>query len=176
MAGLIFLGVFVTSVILAVGSFLFGHDADHDTGGDHGGGDDGSGGMPSVFSMRVISLFLVGFSGVGMAAFYAWNCTAGVSTLLGIVFGLILGAVGYGIIVIFHKQQANSMVQSNEYVGLTGRISGSIPQGGTGQISVTVNNQLRTIFAVTSDGSALPEGKSAKILSITGGTATVQAV
>lgn len=64
MAGLVFLGVFIVSVILALGSFLFGHDADHD-GADHGD----HGGMPSVFSLRVISLFLVGFSGVGMVSF-----------------------------------------------------------------------------------------------------------
>ncbi len=170
MAGLVFLGVFIVSVILALGSFLFGHDADHD-GGDHGD----HGGMPSVFSLRVISLFLVGFSGVGMVSFYAWNLSAGASTGIGALFGLILGGVGYGFIALFHKQQANSMVQPNEYVGLTGRISGSIPAGGTGQISVTVNNQLRTIFAVTADGSALPEGRMAKVLSVSGGTATVQA-
>ena len=175
MMGSIFIGVFVGSILLTLLSFIFGHDGDSDSGADHGA-DHGSAGMPSVFSMRVISLFLLGFSGVGMVAYYAWGCGVGVSTALGLVFGVILGGLGYGVIVFFHKQQANSMIQPNEYIGLTGRISGAIPQGGTGQISVTVNNQLRTIFAATSDGSALAEGKSAKILSITGGTATVQSV
>lgn len=170
MTGMVFLGVFIVSVIVSLGAFIFGHD------GDHGGGDHGGDSMPSVFSMRVISLFLVGFSGVGMMAYYAWNLSPGISTLLGIVFGLILGGIGYAFVVFFHKQQANSMVQTQEYIGVTGRVTIAIPQGGTGEISVTVNNQLRSIFAITADGSPLPEGRPAKIVSMAGGTATVQAV
>jgi len=168
--GLIFIGIFVFSAVFGLGAFLFGHDADHDVshGVDH------SGGIPSIFSTRVISLFLLGFSGMGIVAHYAWHFSLGYATLCGLGSGVIMGALAYGIIEIFFRQQATSMVSPADYVGLTARVTGSIPAGGTGEVSVTVRDQLRSVLAVSADGTAIPEGRAVVIVSDAAGTVTVK--
>lgn len=172
MMGLVFIGIFVFSAMFSLGAFFFGHDSDHDVshGVDH------SGGMPSIFSTRVISLFLLGFSGMGIIAHYSWHFSVGYATLCGVGSGLIMGAIAYGIIEVFFRQQASSMVTPADYVGLTARVTGSIPARGTGEISVTVRDQLRTVLAVSADGAAIPEGRAVSIVSIAAGTATVKLV
>ncbi|OGV72544.1 MAG: hypothetical protein A3K19_00885 [Lentisphaerae bacterium RIFOXYB12_FULL_65_16] len=174
MAGYVFLGLFVFSVVFSIGAFLFGHDSDHDVGSDHGGGD--IGGMPSIFSSRVISLFLLGFSGMGLIAHYSWHLTAGGATLCGLGAGIVLGALAYGMCAMFFCEQASSLPSSADYAGLEGRVCTNIPEKGTGEISVTVKEQRRTIFAVSADGSAIHEGQPVKIVSASGGTATVTRV
>ena len=170
MAGFIFIGIFIFSAIFALAAFVFGHDGDHDVGGDH---DVDHGDMPSIFSTRVISLFLVGFGGMGIIAYYVWKFSAGYSSLCGVGAGVILGAIAYVIIAFFYREQASSGVASEDYVDMVGRISSAIPAHGSGEISVVIRGQLRTVFASTSDGSAVPEGRSVKILSMAGGSAIV---
>jgi membrane-bound ClpP family serine protease len=174
MAGYVFLALFVFSAVFSIGAFLFGHDSDHEGGGDGGGG--GEAGMPSIFSGRVISLFLLGFSGMGLIAHYAWHLSAGGATLCGLGSGVVLGAVAYGMCVLFFTEQASSLPDATDYAGLDGRVCTGIPEKGTGEIAVTVKEQRRTLFAVSADGTAIPEGQPVKIASVSGGTATVSRV
>jgi len=175
MTGIVFVALFVFSAVFALGAFVFGHGADHDGGLDHGLDHGGVEGMPSIFSTRVISLFLLGFSGAGILAHYVWEASIGLSSIIGLGAGAVLGGLAYGIIVLFCYEQASSLTSPDEYIGLSGRVSGTIPQGGTGEISVVVKGQLRTLFAVTEDGMTLAEGKPVRILRVAGGTATVKA-
>jgi len=175
MAGVIYLALFIFSAVFSLGAFLFGHDGgDHDVSTDHDVSHDG--GMPSIFSTRVISLFLLGFSGMGLIATYVWRFTPGVSALCGLGSGAVMGALAYLLVLMFHREQASSFAESADYVGLDGRIATAIPQNGTGEITVTVREQSRTIFAMTPDGSALPEGRMARIIRMSGATATVEPV
>ncbi len=169
MSGLVFVGLFVVSVVLTLGSFILGHDGDHDL--SHG--DAGAGDLPSVFSMRVISLFVLGFSGVGLLCTYAWGLSPGASSLAGLGGGLVMGGIGYGLTVVLCRQQASSLPEPNEYVGQPARVVTAIPANGTGEVSLTVKGQLRTVLAQTADGSALPEGRSVQVAGNTGGTLIV---
>ena len=178
MVGLIFLGLFVFSAIFSLAAFLFGHD--HDFSADHdmsvGHDSDAGGGMPSIFSGRVISLFLLGFSGTGFVTTYVYGMGAVTSSLAGLGSGFVLGALAYFFLVIFYREQATSSASSADYVGLDARVSTAIPAGGTGEVSVAVKEQLRTIFATSVDGKAIPEGRQVKIEKMSGGTATVRLV
>ena len=87
-----------------------------------------------------------------------------------------MGALAYLIVAMFYREQASSFAEAGDYVGQEGRIATAIPQNGTGEITVTARGQSRTIFAVTTDGSALPEGRMARITRMSGATATVEPV
>lgn len=182
MAGLAFIGLFAFSVVFAVGAFIFGHDhdSDHDMGGgDHdagGGHDTEAGGMPSVFSTRTISLFLVGFSGMGLVCTYGLHWSAWFSSAAGLAFGVFMGALAYVFVLMLYRQQATSMPVSADYAGLEARVSSNIPANGTGQISVAVLGQLKTIFATAGDGRAIPEGRRVRIIAMSGATATVELI
>lgn len=170
MTGMLFIGVFAFSCVLALSSFVFGHDTDHGGGIDHG---DVSG-MPSVFSTRVISLFLIGFSGIGLLAHYVWQLSVTYACLCGVAGGVVMGGLAYGMICAFCRGQASSIPETLDYVGLSGRVSSRIPAKGTGEISVVVKGQLRSIFAASADGGEIAEGQAVKIISSAAGTATVQ--
>ena len=172
---LVYLGLFIFSAVFAALAFIFGHDhdADHDVDHDVGGHDLGEG-MPSLFSGRVLSLFLLGFSGMGLIASTAWQMRAGLSALCGLGFGVVLGGVAYAFIAIFYRSQASSMVDASDYAGLDARVTSNIPAGGTGEITVAVKGQLKTVFASSTDGAAIPEGKQVKIVSMSGATASVK--
>ena len=75
--------------------------------------------------------------------------------------------------VMFFKEEASSLPSTADYVGAEARVTTAIPERGTGEVSVAVKEQQRTVFAVTADGSALPQGQVVKIVSMAGGTATV---
>jgi len=172
MDSMIYLAIFIFSAVLSLGAFIFGHDAEHDAGPGH----PSDAGMPSVFSVRVISLFLVGFSGMGLIATRVLNWGAVGSAGAGLGAGLFLGAVAYGVICIFHSQQASSMPSNEDYVNCQGRITIAVPENGTGEVAVTARGQLKSLFAVSKDGSAIPEGRPVKVLSVSTGTATVEKV
>ena len=177
MAGMIYLGLFVFSAIFSLLAFIFGHDhgIEHDISVDHDH-DAGGAGMPSIFSTRVLSLFLLGFSGCGLVTTYAWGWGPTASSLTGLGSGALLGAFAYFFMGIFYREQATSSAESEDYIGLEGRVSGAIPAGGTGEISLAVKEQLRTVFATSIDGKSIPEGRQVTVVKMSGGTATVRPV
>ena len=172
---IVYLVLFIFAVVFSVFSFIFGHDhdVDHDVSTQIGGHDLGEG-MPSLFSARVISLFLLGFSGMGLIATHAWQFGATLSSLCGIGFGVLLGGLAYAFTALFYREQSSSIATSEDYADLEGRVASNIPPGGTGEIAVVVKGQLKTIFAVSADGTAIPEGRTVKIVSMAGAVATVK--
>ncbi len=171
----VYLVLFIFSVVFSIFSFIFGHDHDvsHDVSTEIGGHDIGAG-MPSLFSARVLSLFFLGFSGMGLIATHAWNLGPALSSLCGIGLGLVLGGLAYAFMAMFYREQASSMATSEDYADLEGRVASTIPADGTGEISVVVKGQLKTIFAVSQDGATIPEGRPVKIVSMAGAMATVK--
>ena len=176
MTGPVFLALFVFSSVFALASFVFGgHDADHDVSHDvgHDVGDHGDG-MPSIFSSRVISLFLVGFSGTGLLCTYVWKWRPGYASLAGIGAGVVMGGLAYALIAVFFREQASSAASAEEYAGHEARVSGAIPEGGTGEISLVIRGQLKTLLAVTADGKPIRDGAIVKIVNLSGGRAVVK--
>lgn len=170
MMGTFYVCLLIASAVFSCGSFLFGHDGGNDAvhGMDHGEG------IPSVFSLRVISLFVLGFSGLSTIAHFVWRLSPASSSLCGLGGGLVLGGVAYALIYVLCGQQASSLVAPADYTNLPARVSVAIPEKATGEISVTVKGELRSVLAVSADGRALPEGRAVVIVSLTAGTATVR--
>lgn len=168
--GTFYVCLLAASSVFSLGAFIFGHDTDHglDHGLDHGDA------MPSLFSMRVLSLFVLGFSGISTIAHFVWQFTPVYSALCGLGGGVILGGFAYALIYLFSKEQASSLVSPADYINQAGRVSVAIPERGTGEVSVTVKEQLRSVFAVSADGAAIPEGRPVTIVSMAAGTATVR--
>lgn len=168
--GTFYVCLLIASAVFSFGSFLFGHDGGHDLGHgmDHGEG------MPSVFSLRVISLFVLGFSGLATIAHFVWDFSPVGSSLCGLGGGLVLGGFAYALVHMLSTQQASSLVAPEDYVNLSARVSVAIPAKSTGEISVTVKGELRSVLAVSVDGSALPAGQAVVIVSMAAGTATVR--
>lgn len=178
-AGLIYLGIFVFSAIFAFFAFIFGHDTDHDVSADHDVGHDAGGdadGIPSIFSSRVISLFLLGFSGTGLVTTFTLEWPPIASASAGLGSGIVLGGVAWLLVFIFYREQATSSANPADYVGLEGRVASNIPAGGTGEVTLTVKEQLRTVFATSADGKPIPEGRQVRVEKMAGGTATVRLV
>jgi hypothetical protein len=167
--GTFYISLLIASAVFSIGSFLFGHDGGHEVGHAGGGGD----GIPSVFSLRVISLFVLGFSGLSTIAHFVWRLTPASSSLCGLGGGVVLGGFAYALIYTLCTQQASSLVAPEAYVNLPARVSVAIPAKSTGEISVTVKGELRSVLAVSADGTALSAGRAVVIVSIAAGTATV---
>ena len=170
MMGTFYVCLLIVSAVFSFGSFLFGHDGGHDIG--HGF--DHAEGMPSVFSMRVISLFILGFSGLATIAHFVWHLSPVGSSFCGLGGGLVLGGFAYALVHMLSNQQASSLVAPEDYINLAARVSVAIPPKATGEISVAVKGEMRSVLAVSVDDSALPEGRAVVIVSMAAGTAVVR--
>ncbi len=168
--GTFYVCLLVASTVFSLGAFLFGHDTDHGLDHDLDHGD----AMPGIFSMRVISLFVLGFSGMATIAHFVWHLTPVFSSLCGLGGGAVMGGFAYGLVCVFSKQQASSLALPEDYVNQPARVTVGIPEKGTGEISVAVKGELRSLLAVSADGSPLAEGRAVTIVSVAAGTATVK--
>ena len=155
------LGFFFLVVSLVLGEiFDFAHEVavEHDISIDH----DGSLGGPSVFSSRIVSAFVTGFGASGAIASYYGQSWI-VSSLIGLGFGLVAGAVVYSIVSVMYRQQAGSGVSMAEMVGMSATVSVGIPKDGFGQITLIIKGSQVEHFARSADGEAIKHGASVKI-------------
>src|SRR5438067_1058080 len=105
---LIFGSIALAFFIIMVGGFLFGHDHD---GADHGI-DHGDIATISIFSVKVIATFGMGFGAAGaVAAYYKQDNL--VSSLIGIVFGFLLAGTMYLFLNLIARQQASSLIETS---------------------------------------------------------------
>ena len=165
-----FLYVLLTSIV--------GHAADavHDIG--HGGGDghDGdSGHMISIFSPRVIAIFLMGFGAAGgVARFY--DCSYLVSCLIGFGVGLVVGLFMAWIMGFLIRQQCNSLIKTSDLVGQIGSVDVSIEGNDPGEVSVQYGGRSGVYIARSKGGKTISKGRQVKILETAGSNLTVEEV
>jgi len=157
----------------------FGHDMDsggHDVGGGHdvhGGDSHGNETVISIFSPKVISIFLVCFGGIGFAA-----SVSGASTFWSIISGLATGiALSFFALILlraFYRQQSSSTVDTNQAIGRTGQVTISIPKDGVGEVGVTVAGTYMTYSARTQSGSPASVGQRVTVKTNVGGQLVVE--
>jgi membrane protein implicated in regulation of membrane protease activity len=157
-------------VMLFVGE-LFG--ADHDVGGHDVAGDHGDVGGPSVFSARVMASFVTAF-GVGgvVARYYSLGHPA--ASGVGAASGIVLAAVVYQFARLLYSQQATTGVPMSDLVGQTGEIAVAIPDGGVGQVALTVGGEHSEHIARSADGRALSRGSEVVVIGLRGGALVVR--
>lgn len=154
-------------------SMFSGHDgdisADHEVGGDH----DSEG--VSIFSFRSIVVFLTGFGAVGAIATY-YGCSMMVSSILGILSGVVLAFVAWRLMVIIMKQQASSTINYNTLVNKTGVVTTTISVNGMGEVMVEASGQRKYCPARSDQQVQIPEHSSVKIVSVSAGVLIVQKI
>jgi membrane-bound ClpP family serine protease len=165
-----FLYVLVTSIV--------GHAADavHDIG--HGGGDAHDGDsehMISIFSPRVIAIFLMGFGAAGgVARFYDYSYL--MSSLIGFGVGLVVGFFMAWIMGFLVRQQCNSLIKTNDLVGQVGTVDVPIEGNDPGEVSVQYGGRSGVYIARSKGGKNIGKGKRVKVLETVGSSLTVEEV
>lgn len=140
------------------------HDLAHDL--DHGGG-------PSVFSTRVLAMFVTAFGACGALATH-YGVTPLPASGIGFVSGAFFGGLVYAFARFLHGQQAASQVKTAEFVGQSARVIVAIPAGGIGQVRCKIGEELADKIARTVDGSAVPENATVTITEVLGEIVLVQ--
>ena len=113
-----------------------GHDVEAGADADvHGGG-------PSFFSIRSMAVFLTSFGAVGaIANRYMKVESALISSLLGIMGGVIMSGVYLLAMRMIYSQQASSLIEDRDLVGVEGRVTVAIPENGIGEVSCAIAAQ-----------------------------------
>ncbi len=173
----IFLAIALIGFVFLMVSFAFGelfghgdlagHDADlhGDVHGDiHG---------VSVFSTRIVSVFITAFGGFGAIGIHL-GYRIETSSALGLLGGIVFGALIYLFASFLYSQQASSDVRVSELVGKTAEVIVAIPQNGLGQVRCSLGESMVQKIARTQDGDALPANTVVKIESVVGETVLVR--
>src|SRR5207245_4962944 len=161
---------FVFSLLsFLMGSFHLPH-LPHGTAGGHvghggvahhgGGGKASFGGVhASRFNLFTLAAFLAWFGGTG----YLLTRFSTIWFFMGLVWSVIAGLVGAGLVFLFMSKvliskEENMDPADYDMVGVLGRISSSIREGGTGEIIYSQAGTRRTCGARSENGSAIPRG------------------
>jgi len=173
---LIFIGITIAGFILLVGGSIFGHDhdVDHDHGGhlDHGHDAEAT---VSMFSVKVIGTFVLGFgAGGAIAAFYGANPL--MASFVGLAVGFLMGLLMYWIMRIIYGQQSTSIVTTDTAVGEVGTVTVAIGRNGTGEVALTLGGQHRSFLASSADPNGIPKGRRVKVVHTTGSQLVVREV
>ncbi len=159
---LIFASLALLGVILLVGGSLLGHDHDHDVSDGHDA-DHGNEPTISIFSTKVIGMFIMGF-GAGGCIMQYYVPDPMLSSLVGAGTGVFLGAVMYYSLKIIYSQQSNSAVSMNSLIGRVGVVTVEIRKGLSGQVQV--GNDL--YLALESSGNNIPKGGAISVVGVQG--------
>lgn len=171
-----FLSIFGAGLVFSMFSLLFGGDHDHDVGHDHGGDhDDGDHGGPNIFSIRGLSLLATGFGGVGLLVMYATKHVL-VASIAGLGFGWVFAVVGLSMMRVFMRQQSTSMISTEDYIGVVGVVTTSIPIKGLGEVRATVDGVTMTKAASAVGGKSLSTGTVVRVVRLLGGTLSVEEI
>lgn len=177
MTELTFLAICIAGLVICASSLIFGHDSDadhHVDFGHHGGDDQGHDQGPGFLSIRGLSLLAVGFGSIGFIVFH-YTRKPLVASMAGVVSAWLFAAVGLLMLRMLLHQQSNALLDTSAIIGATGVVVTSIPDGGYGEISLTVQGRQLTRVAST-QGGVIPHGAPVRVLQSTGGMVVVEPV
>lgn len=170
---LVFATIFGVGFLMLIFNLLFGGDVadnidvDTDAGGDVGDG-------PSVLSIRMLALLMVGFGAVSFGMSATTDATMFACSMGGVGGAIVVGAIGYVILRAFYSSQASSTVTDADVIGKTANLIDGISENGTGQVAAVVRGREMTYLARSRDGQPIPKGAAVKIISKVGNTVTVE--
>lgn len=160
--------------LVRLGFGLFGGDAgdfDGDAGqglehpaGDLSGDHPGDAGF-KLFSIQGITGFFIMFGLVGLALSRAgsqvfWSAAGGV--LAGSVTMLLIAWIFYSM----QRLQSDGTLRISNAIGKDGIVYLTIPENGTGQISLVVQGRLHQFDAVSSDGRRIQTGDKVHVVRV----------
>jgi membrane protein implicated in regulation of membrane protease activity len=173
----IFLGIAAIGFVLLVISFLFGEIFGHGDIGAHDAGlhgdVQGDAHGVSIFSVRVLTVFVTAFGGFGAIGIHL-RYGIEVSTGIGLLGGVVFGGLIYLFASFLYSQQASSDIRVSDLVGRIAHVSVAIPPNGLGQVRCLLGEGLVEKIARTEDGKAVPVNTSVRIESVVGETVLVR--
>jgi len=170
---LIFATLFGVGFLLLIGSLIFGHDTDVDADVDMDVDTDASGGA-HIFSIKMISLLMVGFGAFSFGVRSSTAATMFVSSMAGIGGAILVGIVGYVIIRMFYSSQASSTITNADVIGSSATLIDGIAENGIGQASCVLRGREITYLARSRDGGAIKRGTAVRIITKTGNIVIVE--
>lgn len=174
----IFLAIMVAGIIVAVGGSLFGHDHDggfdHDHDHDHDAGQ-GNGPTVSIFSPKVIGTFVMGFGGGGAIAQHLWGNIFR-SSFAGLLVGVVMGAIMFGVMELLYSQQSTSLVQTASLIGSPAMVTSEIDADSIGQVTVRTGFEAPTYLARAAQGKHFAKGAAVVVIATSGAEVVVDEV
>jgi membrane protein implicated in regulation of membrane protease activity len=164
-----FLAIAVFGFIFVVASSILGDVFDH---GDFRHDADGHGGGPSIFSSRIMSVFVTAFGAFGAIGIHL-GYGVGVSTAMGFGGGVLFAGIIYAFASFLYSQQASSHVRTSDLVGNTAQVSVAIPKGGVGQVRCTLGDTVVEKVARASSDQEIPVNTLVKIQNLVGDVVVV---
>lgn len=172
---LIFVAIAVAAFVIVAGSFIFGHDMDHDVGHDFDHDADSGDGTISIFSVKVIGTMLMGFGAAGaIARNYGLGYLA--SSVIGVAFGCLLAVIMFALLQLIAKQQASSVSSASDVVNSTGRVTVSISADAPGEVGVSCGGQYLNYSARSRSGKPIAKGRRVRIVEATGDCLSVEEI
>jgi membrane protein implicated in regulation of membrane protease activity len=129
-----------------------------------------------ALSMQGISAFFMMFGLVGLALYR--------QSQLGVVISIV-GAVAAGLFSVWvmgklfqmaSRLQSSGTLQTADAVGCTGTVYLTIPEGGTGRVSLNFKNRLREFDAIEKNGAELPTGTPVRVVQVTANILVVESI
>jgi len=176
---LVFLTLALAGFVLLVFGWIFGHDHDfghdfsHDFGHDMGHDVDQEGTI-SIFSLRVLATFVMGFGAAGFVCVWKYKTNNLAASIAGSGFGFAIATLMYSFMRILTKQQGTSSFPLSSLVGSEGIMIVAIDPDETGQVGITFKGQYDTYLAVAKSGKAIHKGKSVRVVAVSGNELVVE--
>lgn len=163
---ILLIGVLALVVTLFMGDFE--HDFDHDI--------DSSVDGPSWFGLNMISVMLIGIGGIGLMAVYYGDVEGGPSVIVAVAGGLFFGyLIRQFVLKPLFRQQYNSLLNANSYVGLKANVTICVEPRGIGQVRFRDNNGATVLRTARTDGAEpLDVGQTVIITDVTAGHVVVE--
>ncbi len=133
------------------------------------------GGGPHFLSLRSIAVFLTAFGTVGAIARY-YNLPPMLSSLWGVLAGAAMSGIYIFAMQMVRSQEASSLIEDRELVGLTGRVTVTIPADGLGEVSCTVKLQTTRRLARSKNRQEISEGALVRIIDVQGDVVLVESI
>ena len=126
-----------------------------------------------LFDSRVIAVFITAFGGFG-AIGVQMGYGAAISSIIGLLGGVVFGGVvsSFGRFLI--GQQASTTVTDEGLIGRTAQVTVSIKPGEVGQITCRVGDERVEKIARAADGNEIKAGSLVRVASIAGDSVIVE--
>lgn len=170
---IIFATIFGLGFAVLLISLFSGGDTDVDVDGDVSLDTDVAHG-PSVFSIKMVALLMVGFgaTGFGVRATTDWSMFQ--ASMAGIVGAVILTSIGYVILRAFYTSQASMTIGDSDIIGVEANLIDKIDGSHNGQVSCMIRGREFTFLARSHDAQTIEKGAIVKIVGKTGNIVTVE--
>jgi membrane protein implicated in regulation of membrane protease activity len=165
---IVFVILAVVGLVLLLISAFFGFFGD-----DIEAAPEVEGGGPHFLSLRSIAVFLTAFGTVGAIARY-YNLPVMLSSLWGVLSGAAMSGIYIFALQMVRSQEASSLIEDRELVGLSGRVTVAIPADGFGEVSCTAKSQTTRRMARSKNRQAIAEGAIVRITELQGDVLLVE--